>query len=384
MEFADRLQELIDNKKISQAYLADGIGVQRSRVTEWLNGKPKKPIRRTLVKIADFFHCDVEWLATGEGIAYQEVEGIPKSIGKRLGEVSWNTSTQTLADAIGINKSHIESLLNGQYIPDLQHVLYRIAEYLHCNPVWLESGIGECFDENLPIEKKYIPAHQRLAFLKGKLSTKKFAKACDIDEERMQQYLDGTRLSDEDVYKVVKKLNTSIGWLTCAEGWKGDNRFTGLSTAKHLELGEKIYELHQFMERLAYHLHFSYPLEGKLSRPQDNAFEISHLLSKFRSNLEENYYEDDKDNFSTHTYYPANRLKEKKAKEETDKNIHNLVPTPKKTKNQEIIESWVSQQDDGLDYWEILKGKLANESPDFKEWLKEQQLEKKEATGTDN
>jgi transcriptional regulator with XRE-family HTH domain len=34
------------------------------------------------------------------------------------------------------------------------------------------------------------------------------------------------------------------------------------------------------------------------------------------------------------------------------------------------IAQWISEQNDGISYWEIAKAKLAQEFPEFKEWLK--------------
>lgn len=69
-EFKDRLQRLIDLKKINQVDLAKGIGVQESRISDWLKGKPKKPHRKSIVKISDFFECDPDWLQQGIGDPY--------------------------------------------------------------------------------------------------------------------------------------------------------------------------------------------------------------------------------------------------------------------------------------------------------------------------
>ena len=35
------------------------------------------------------------------------------------------------------------------------------------------------------------------------------------------------------------------------------------------------------------------------------------------------------------------------------------------------ISQWIASQHDGINYWEILKAKLAQEYPDFKAWLKQ-------------
>ena len=65
--FAQRLQILIDSKKISQLDLANGVGVSGPMVTNWLNGKTKSVRRTTLQKLSAFFGCNIEWLASGEG-----------------------------------------------------------------------------------------------------------------------------------------------------------------------------------------------------------------------------------------------------------------------------------------------------------------------------
>lgn len=35
------------------------------------------------------------------------------------------------------------------------------------------------------------------------------------------------------------------------------------------------------------------------------------------------------------------------------------------------IAQWIGEQSDGINYWEVLKAKLALEYPDFRAWLKE-------------
>ena len=66
MTFSKRLQQLIDQKKISQVELADAVDVTKSRITLWLSGDTKKPQRKKLQTLADYFDCDINWLATGE------------------------------------------------------------------------------------------------------------------------------------------------------------------------------------------------------------------------------------------------------------------------------------------------------------------------------
>lgn len=65
--FKERLQYVIDEKKITQRDVADGIGVDEARLSVWLTGKVKKPHRTTVRKLAEFFDCDFKWLADNIG-----------------------------------------------------------------------------------------------------------------------------------------------------------------------------------------------------------------------------------------------------------------------------------------------------------------------------
>ncbi len=44
-------------------------------------------------------------------------------------------------------------------------------------------------------------------------------------------------------------------------------------------------------------------------------------------------------------------------------------------KSMQEITLWINEQDDGINYWEVVKAKLAREFPDFKEWLKKHHIE---------
>lgn len=67
-EFNERLQYLIDSKKIIQQSLADFLGVHKSQITKWLKFEDgKKPRQESMIKIIDYFGCDYEWLKSGKG-----------------------------------------------------------------------------------------------------------------------------------------------------------------------------------------------------------------------------------------------------------------------------------------------------------------------------
>ncbi len=71
-EFSQRLQWLMDEKKITQADLARLLDIHESRVSEWIKGKIKSPQRRTIQALCDSFsdtveNCTVDWLKHNEG-----------------------------------------------------------------------------------------------------------------------------------------------------------------------------------------------------------------------------------------------------------------------------------------------------------------------------
>ena len=65
--FAERLRRLIDYKKISQKDLVEATNFNKGQVSNWLSANVKSPRRTTVRQLAEFFNCDIEWLATGKG-----------------------------------------------------------------------------------------------------------------------------------------------------------------------------------------------------------------------------------------------------------------------------------------------------------------------------
>lgn len=76
--FAKRLQLLIDNKNITQTDVANGLGVDKARVSQWIAGTVKNPRRHTHVRLANFFNCSVDWIQNGKGEPFPKNEEISK------------------------------------------------------------------------------------------------------------------------------------------------------------------------------------------------------------------------------------------------------------------------------------------------------------------
>lgn len=72
IRFEKTLRELMRDKGINQNELADFLGVKRSTITMYVNGK-SYPEFRTLIKIAEFFDVSLDYLVTGERVENQTV-----------------------------------------------------------------------------------------------------------------------------------------------------------------------------------------------------------------------------------------------------------------------------------------------------------------------
>ena len=66
IDFTKRLQKIMVVRKIDPKDLIDGVRAHKSQVSRWVTGRVI-PSRTTIKKLAEFFKCNVEWLATGKG-----------------------------------------------------------------------------------------------------------------------------------------------------------------------------------------------------------------------------------------------------------------------------------------------------------------------------
>ena len=236
------------------------------------------------------------------------------TFGKRLRTVIGvkKFTQQRVADATGLNRVTISLLMNDKVEIPQTGTIHKLAEFLECNPIWLETGVGEMFEPSEISSKENIPSTKRLAYLKGSMTLQAFSKRCGIDEATLTGYLEDGRIrNDQHVYQIAMAFNTSIGWLTAGEAWQSpDKKYTGFSKEKHSDLGFRLYEISQFMQKLVIDLRFSYPLIGKLSRPLKMAEKCLEGIDELRSLLEENHYEDNPAGFDTKTYYCGAKARE--------------------------------------------------------------------------
>lgn len=73
MGFPERLQSIIEERQISKYKIAKAIDISASTVSNYLKGKTK-PDSTKLTVLSKLLGVNKEWLQTGEGSKYTEVE----------------------------------------------------------------------------------------------------------------------------------------------------------------------------------------------------------------------------------------------------------------------------------------------------------------------
>lgn len=119
-EFSERLQQLLEEKKLTQADIAKGTGVAEARVSEWIRGVVKAPQRKTILRLSEYFRCNYEWLERGTGeqfpqapqdyIARERLTGpAPWAEAPPLPESKNDEENTSIPEALDMTKEVLES-----------------------------------------------------------------------------------------------------------------------------------------------------------------------------------------------------------------------------------------------------------------------------------
>ena len=105
--FYSKITQLCSKKGMSVARLAEELELSRATATKWKHGA--KPYYNTLLKIANYFGVDVEYLADNEYLDYdewlQEVKGMTRAEVRR-GE-NWVKEKTEIANDLGLDEEFI-------------------------------------------------------------------------------------------------------------------------------------------------------------------------------------------------------------------------------------------------------------------------------------
>ena len=80
MTVKKRLKELMKKLGLTQEKFARGIGVSQPTISDWINKPNVNPSIESLTKISNAFNINLNWLLTGEGSMYQELEEVDGSV----------------------------------------------------------------------------------------------------------------------------------------------------------------------------------------------------------------------------------------------------------------------------------------------------------------
>lgn len=130
--FADRLSELIFDRKKTAREVAEEISIGKTTVYDYLSGQ-KMPTLSNLVKLADYFGCSTDYLL---GLEQEQTEltfQVCKPFSERFQEVLqyFEISRYRLEQLTGIAESALYYWAKGQRRPTLEKILL-VCEKLDC------------------------------------------------------------------------------------------------------------------------------------------------------------------------------------------------------------------------------------------------------------
>jgi transcriptional regulator with XRE-family HTH domain len=145
--FNQRLQFLIDLKKTNQKGLAKAIGVHTSQISKWLSAVVGTPRRSTLQRFADYFGCDINWLANGEGEPFpnQKTETT-----EHIGEFERRKTDKAMIERLArMERAVFKTQCPGYF----DHFFDFIAEEYGANREGVEKFLEEFFKDNAKFQR---------------------------------------------------------------------------------------------------------------------------------------------------------------------------------------------------------------------------------------
>ena len=72
MDFSSRLDKVLKENNMTALQLTQKLGIGRTTINDWKRGK-STPSPNVLAEIADIFNLTLDWLITGNGNMYREI-----------------------------------------------------------------------------------------------------------------------------------------------------------------------------------------------------------------------------------------------------------------------------------------------------------------------
>lgn len=132
-KFSERLKELITESNKSDKEIAKIVGVHRTTIGKYKNGKDF-PSTDTFIKLADLFCCSCDYLlGRNDDVGNNEFKNCPP-FSKQLDFllIKYKISKRALAKNSHIPESIIYQWRDGKYKPTVVNII-RLADYFDCS-----------------------------------------------------------------------------------------------------------------------------------------------------------------------------------------------------------------------------------------------------------
>ncbi|MCM1306808.1 MAG: XRE family transcriptional regulator [Bacteroides sp.] len=131
--FAERLAELMFDNNINAPKLAKALGISSTTITRYLALK-RVPTLPTIILIADYFNCTIDFLLGIENEIYQTKFKPCPPFSERLAYLfkHFGKTKVGLRDEKEISESIIFSWLRGDVLPTPDNLI-KLAEYFNCS-----------------------------------------------------------------------------------------------------------------------------------------------------------------------------------------------------------------------------------------------------------
>ena len=149
MKYYEKIKMLRVNQHLTQADIANKIGVTKSAIAMYEKGE-REPSLETIKKIAELLNVDMNYLFNSSEATHSEDDELMYKIDKpvekaaqfcdRLSEALSlrNTKPAVLSYKTRISESALSHYIAGHYVPKFEK-LNKIAYALHVSPEWLQG-----------------------------------------------------------------------------------------------------------------------------------------------------------------------------------------------------------------------------------------------------
>lgn len=132
-KLSETLEELLAERNLEKKQLAKAIGISASRVTDYMLND-KLPTVENAVKLADYFHCSIDFLLGREYEAKNKNFDAPVPFAERIVFLRnyFKYTHKQIYNGTSIQKSSYFDWINGKRQPSLDNII-KLADLFGCS-----------------------------------------------------------------------------------------------------------------------------------------------------------------------------------------------------------------------------------------------------------